>query len=437
LSPAGKLFRPFFRYAIISDHGQKGSGVSVCYENIIFLFFIVPVPGVRENIITKIYKTVKHNQYNPDFRFFKDPVAFNKDTEKSLLQYCLGGTLYMPGTKDVIHKILTKNMNYVTSMVMCFEDAIQEKDVAQAETNVLNHLSVISASVKEGAISCDDVPLIFLRVRNPSQFNHFAEKLNSGQAGVLSGFVFPKFYSENSEEYLSRLDALNKKLGVFLYGMPILEGRTIAHRETRTQELHKLRTIIEPFKELILNIRVGGTDFSSIFGVRRGINSSIYDILTVRDCLSDILNFFNREGADYTVSAPVWEYFLAYKKDDIGHLLEEDIHHSLLRRSPILNEAIDGLLREVMLDKANGFVGKTIIHPSHIKFVNAMQAVTREEYEDAVQILDTSGGVIKSAKANKMNEINPHRNWAVKVVNRANAYGVVEDERSYLKLILG
>ena len=91
----------------------------------------------------------------------------------------------------------------------------------------------------------------------------------------------------------------------------------------------------------------------------------------------------------------------------------------------------------MVLDKANGFVGKTIIHPSHIKFVNGMQAVTREEYEDAAQILDTTGGVVKSGKANKMNEINPHRNWANRVVNRARAYGVVEDETHYLKLILG
>jgi citrate lyase beta subunit len=253
---------------------------------------------------------------------------------------------------------------------------------------------------------------------------------------VLAGFVFPKFYSDNALEYLDCLNDLNDNLNVTLYGMPILEGRSIAYRESRITELTALKEIIEPYKKLMLNIRVGGTDFSSIFGVRRGINSSIYDILTVRDCLSDILNYFNREGADYTVSAPVWEYFLAYKKDDIQHLLENDIHHSLLSRTKIINDAVDGLLREVVLDKTNGFVGKTIIHPSHIKFVNAMQAVTREEYEDAMQILGTAGGVIKSAKSNKMNEINPHRNWAIKIGNRAKAYGVVEDETSYLKLIL-
>lgn len=379
---------------------------------------------------------MKHNQYNPNFTFFKEPEEFNKYTDKSLLQYCLGGTLYMPGTKNVVEKILTKNMNYVTSMVMCFEDAIEEKDVTNAEDNVLIHLDAISNAIKNNEISVDDIPLIFLRVRNTEQFKNFSLRLNSKQANVLSGFVFPKFYSYNALEYLDCLNKLNDQLNVTLYGMPILEGKSIAYSESRVAELTALKEIIEPYKKLLLNIRVGGTDFSSIFGVRRGINSSIYDILTVRDCLSDILNYFNREGADYTVSAPVWEYFLAYKKDDIQHLLENDIHHSLLSRTKIINDAVDGLLREVVLDKTNGFVGKTIIHPSHIKFVNAMQAVTREEYEDAMQILGTDGGVIKSSKSNKMNEINPHRNWAIKISNRAKAYGVVEDETSYLKLIL-
>jgi hypothetical protein len=147
------------------------------------------------------------------------------------------------------------------------------------------------------------------------------------------------------------------------------------------------------------------------------------------------LNYFNRDDEGYTVSAPVWEYFLADKRDDINHLLEEDIHRSLLKRNLILNEAIDGLLREVLLDKANGFVGKTVIHPSHLQYVNAMQAVTKEEYEDALQILNTKGGVVKSTKSNKMNEINPHRNWAKRIYNRARAYGVIESEMDYLKLI--
>lgn len=378
---------------------------------------------------------MKHHQYYPEYCFVKNPTEFNKYTDRELLQYCLGATLYMPGTKDIIGKIVNHELHGITSMVMCFEDAIRESDLPNAEENVLRHLSVLADRIDSKEISHDEIPLIFIRVRNPDQFKCFSERLTPRQACILTGFVFPKFDTLNSRSYLDCLENTKFNSGQVLYGMPILEGRSIAEQETRGGELGSIRGILSSYKESILNIRVGATDFSSIFGVRRGINYSIYDILTVRDILSDILNCFLREGESYIISAPVWEYFLADKRESIDHLLEGDIHHSLLKRNTILNEAIDGLLREVILDKANGFVGKTIIHPSHSKYVNAMQAATQEEYEDAMQILQTEGGVIKSAKSNKMNEINPHRNWARKVYNRALAYGVIENEAAYLSLL--
>lgn len=340
----------------------------------------------------------------------------------------------MPATRQVISKLLSQDLNDLTSMVMCFEDAITEESLPEAEENVLQHLRVLSKALQAREINQADIPLIFLRVRNAKHFILFSDRLGPAEASVLAGFVFPKFSSDNSLLFLNHLAKLNQRLGVVLYGMPILEGPAIAFHETRTMELRLLKNTLEPFRDLVLNIRVGATDFSSLFGVRRGMSSSIYDILVVRDCLSDILNFFNRATDGYVVSAPVWEYFLASSGDNIDEIIEQNIHHSLVNRQPIVNDAIDGLLREVILDKSNGFVGKTIIHPSHLKYVNAMQAVTLEEYEDALQVLDTEGGVIKSKKANKMNEINPHRNWAYKVVQCAKAFGVIEEESCYLKL---
>jgi len=382
----------------------------------------------------QLYPKMRHHRHLTSFPFVREPMEFDKFTEKERLQFCLGATLYMPGTREILGKILTRALKELTSMVMCFEDAIDASDLPRAEENVLTHLDAIQAAVDDGSLPVAEVPLIFLRVRNPEQFASFAARLTTRQAAALTGFVFPKFYSSNADDYLTTLAETNARLDCSLYGMPILEGHAIAYRESRTDELLALRSLLAPHRELILNIRVGGTDLSSFFGVRRGINSSIYDILTVRDCLSDILNFFNRAEDGYTVSAPVWEYFLANKKDDLEDVLLGDLHRSLLNRTPILNEAIDGLLREVMLDKANGFVGKTIIHPSHLRYVNGMQAVTREEFEDAEQIVGTSGGVIKSAKSNKMNEINPHRSWAKRIANRADAFGVIEDESHYLHL---
>ena len=379
---------------------------------------------------------MKHNQHNIEFKFQRDPVEFNKWTDKPLLQYCLGGTLYMPGTRSIVDKIQANALPALKSMVMCFEDAIRAEDVAQAEDNVLGHLSRLADAIEQGRITHDEIALTFLRVRTPEQFRRFSGRLTERQANVLSGFVFPKFSRGNAAEYLDELQSVAERLSTPLYGMPILEGRTIGYRETRIEELQSLKQILDPYRDRILNIRVGGTDLSSLFGVRRGINSSIYDILPVRDALADILNLFSRTEDGYTVSGAVWEYFLAHRRDDIQELLLQNLQRSLITRQPILNDAVDGLLREVIIDKANGFVGKTVIHPSHLKYVNAMQAITLEEYEDALQILQAGDGVVKSGNGNKMNEANPHRSWALGITLRAQAFGVIKNEDEYIRLFM-
>ncbi|MDD2230617.1 MAG: HpcH/HpaI aldolase/citrate lyase family protein [Candidatus Cloacimonetes bacterium] len=377
---------------------------------------------------------MKHHIYNPSYKFVIEPMHFNRNTNRELLQYCLGATLYMPGTKDICSKIVTQSMGGLTSMVMCFEDAIDENDLSKAEDNVLNLLEVLSDTIEKGQLSIDNIPLIMIRVRNPEQFIRFTKRIRKNQLKLVTGFVFPKFSTNNGYQYLGHLAEINIFDDCQIYGLPILESREIAMKETRTYELTGIKNMLKPYRDSILNIRVGATDFSSNFGVRRGMDYSIYDILMVRDCLSDILNFLLRAEDDYVISAPVWEYFLTDDKDVVRPAVEADIHTSLLKRNRIVNPAIDGLLREVILDKANGFVGKTIIHPTHLKYVNAMQAVTKEEYEDAMQILNTDGGVIKSARSNKMNEINPHRSWAQKIAYKAKAYGVIENDAAYQDL---
>jgi citrate lyase beta subunit len=378
---------------------------------------------------------MRQHSYNKDFNWVKAPIEFNKYTERNILQYCLGATLYMPGTKDIKDKIVNHQLD-VTSFVMCCEDAIKEEDLPAAEKNILDHMDYFADLIQSGQLTYNDIPLIFVRVRNPEQFKSFSAKITQKQASVLTGFNFPKFNSKNALDVLRTLVEVNSRLGVVLYGMPILEGPEVAFRESRTQELLLLRNILEPYKDLILNIRVGGTDMSSLFGVRRGINSTVYDIMPVRDALSDVVNFFNRY-CDYCVSAAVWEYFRAYRGDDIDDVIKRNFHNALIKGEDIVNPAIDGLLKEVLIDRANGFVGKTIIHPTHAKFVNAMFTVVEEEYNDAIQILNTSGGVIKSEGGGKMNEIGPHHRWAEKIVRRADVYGVIKNEDSVLNLVLG
>src|SRR5690606_28094421 len=112
-----------------------------------------------------------------NFEFIHPPIEFNKNTKKTILQYCLGATLYMPGTKNVLDKITTKKFMSITSMVMDFEDAIDESEIESAENNVLYHLDSISKSVQSNELSVNDIPLIFIRTRNLEQFDNFLNKL--------------------------------------------------------------------------------------------------------------------------------------------------------------------------------------------------------------------------------------------------------------------
>ena len=376
---------------------------------------------------------MRHHQYNPGFPFVVPPEDFDKHTDRELLQYCLGAAMYMPGYKDFLPKILVNAMPGLTTIVLCFEDACPEERVPEAMANVHHLLASVTQATESGELDPAKVPLIFARIRNLAQFKAFAAELTPEEARSLCGINFPKFNAENGHEYYAYLQDLNERLGEIVYGMPIIEDPEVAYKETRMAELTGIKKILDKYHDLVLQVRVGGTDFSSVFGVRRGVDYSLYDIMVVRECLSDIINVCGRNN-DYVISGPVWEYFRAPKEMMFEELPKHGLEDYLMRRKPLVNNEIDGLLREVILDKANGFVGRTVIHPTHVKFVNALMAVTKEEYDDARQILGTGGGVVKGAGGNKMNEIRPHTNWAKKTYNRARAFGVIENEGAYVKL---
>lgn len=377
---------------------------------------------------------MKNNRSSESFNFINEPLEFNKFTEIGLLRYCLGATMYTPGTKDVYQKIKEKKWENLAVIVMCLEDSIAEEELLSAEKNVSDLLSKLALDIKDKVLSFDDIPLISIRVRNLEQFIRFSGNLSNEQLNMITAFNFPKFNSQNAEEYLSHLKNISQEHRINIYGMPILESKELAYIETRQIELERLKVVIDRYKDTILNIRVGGTDFSSYFGVRRNVSKTIYDLGTVKNILLDVLNFFSREN-DYVVSAPVWEYFSVNREMKFNEKLLTKVTSSFKTNTTIIDAEVDGLIREVMLDIVNGFVGKTVIHPSHIKYVNSLHAVTKEEFDDANQIVSHFGGVIKSTKGNKMNEINPHMSWASKILMRSKAYGVIREEKDYQRLL--
>ncbi len=377
---------------------------------------------------------MRQHRYNPEYKFVVEPENFTKYSEREVLQYALGATMYMPGIKKFSTKILNHELPGLTSMVYCFEDACPADQVEEAEANVLKELDILSTAIDNGELDLDDLPLIFCRVRSQEQFIRFAERLTPHHAKALAGINFPKFNAHNGNVYMFYLKKLNERIGEIIYGMPILEDPEVAFKETRMTELMGIKAILDDYKDIILQVRVGATDFSSCFGARRGVDYSIYDIMTVREILTDILNVFGRNN-DYVISGPVWEYFRAPKELMFETLPTHNIEDCLMKRIPIVNNEVDGLLREVILDKANGFVGRTVIHPTHIPYVNALQAVTKEEYDDALSILGSAkGGVFKGESGNKMNEVKPHTNWANKIYMRSRVFGVIESENSFIEL---
>ncbi len=355
--------------------------------------------------------------------FHKEPVTFTADSPARLLSAALGATLYSPATRPrLADDVLKQGGRGVVSMVLCLEDSIDDADVTAGEENLVRQLTDLAA--RPGA----DVPLLFVRVRTPEQIPDLVRRLG-GAVRLLSGFVLPKFTEERGMPFLEALSGAEAASGRRLFAMPVLESPELLYRESRVPTLEGIFRAVDKYRDRVLALRLGVTDFCSSYGLRRAPDMTAYDVQVVASVISDVVNMLGRaDGTGFTVTGPVWEYFR----------VQERMFKPQLRQSPFLQvqaaelrqklieHAMDGLLREISLDHANGLLGKTCIHPSHVLPVHALSVVSHEEFSDAQDILRPErggGGVLRSAYTNKMNEVKPHRAWAERTLLRAEAFG--------------
>ena len=373
--------------------------------------------------------------------FFLPPQPIRVE-DRQTMEYALGAALYMPATRlTVAQDIIEGKLSGLMTMVLCLEDAIGDNEVQMAENMVIRHLQQLAKAVEQQELAAESVPLIFIRIREASQMLRVTETLGPALP-FLTGFIFPKFQPGNGQTFLETLAMLNKSIGRTLYGMPILESREMIYRENRWQNLMTIKSLLGDYRQQILNIRIGATDFSGLFGLRRNPDLTIYDIAPIRDCIADIVNIFCRPEDPYVVSGPVWEFYSSERVLK-PQLRQTPFTDSLGQaggrlRSNMVCRYIDGLIHEVLLDKANGLVGKTIIHPTHIKPVQSLCVVTHEEYSDALNILHGDSdvrGVMASSYANKMNEIKPHTRWAKNILIKSKIYGVFNEHRNFTSLL--
>ncbi|MFH8724450.1 HpcH/HpaI aldolase/citrate lyase family protein [Streptomyces termitum] len=370
--------------------------------------------------------------------FHREPAEFTADSPARTLAVALGATLYSPATRprlaDAVRKQAARG---VVSMVLCLEDSIGDADVAAGEANLVAEFRALADDRAAGG---PDVPLLFIRVREPAQITDLTARLGDTVA-LLAGFVLPKFTEDRGRAFLEALTEAEQTAGRRLFAMPVLESPELLHLETRAETLAGIAALTDKYRDRILALRLGVTDFCSAYGLRRSPDMTAYDVKVVSHVIADVVNVLGRaDGTGFTITGPVWEYFRP----------GERIFKPQLRRSPFLEgraedlrtalieHDMDGLLREIELDRANGLLGKTCIHPTHVLPVHALSVVSHEEWSDARDILRPErdgGGVLRSAYTNKMNEVKPHRAWAERTLVRAEVFGVAREDVGFVELL--
>ncbi len=361
--------------------------------------------------------------------FHRGPQEIPATADRLTLATALGATLYAPGTRPALASDAARQgARGVASMVFCLEDAVADHDLVAAESNVVAALLDLDGR--------PSLPWIFVRIRDLAQLRRLLTGPAAGSS-ALAGVVLPKFSAATGGELLAEVEAAGERLGRRLWAMPVLESPEVIYNEQRIEALGAIRALADAYPEVVLALRIGATDLCGLYGLRRDRDLTIYDIAVVRDCLADIVNVCARDAA-HVVTGPVWEYFANAERLFVSALRVtpfEQAHESELRQS-LMSQDHDRLIREVVLDKANGLLGKTVIHPSHVSAVHALMVVTHEEYTDACIVMDgDSGGVRRSDYGNKMNELRPHRAWAQIVLRRAEAFGVLRAGHTFVDVL--
>lgn len=109
--------------------------------------------------------------------------------------------------------------------------------------------------------------------------------------------------------------------------MPVLESPELLYRESRVETLEGISRAVDKYRDRVLALRLGVTDFCSSYGLRRAPDMTAYDVQVVASVIADVVNMLGRaDGTGFTVTGPVWEYFR----------VQERMFKPLLRRSPFL-----------------------------------------------------------------------------------------------------
>ena len=296
-------------------------------------------------------------------------------TEKKLI----GASLYVPATHIDLSRIARGELlGEIRSIIFCTEDAVAEKDLNFA-------LSNLALAMRE--ISLRQDTNFFVRVRNPVVMH---EVLKMPGSAKLTGFVLPKITRQNFDLYFNHVRETNHLI------MPTLETLEVFD-ET---EMRLFRRCIQRdgVRERILALRIGGNDLLALLGIRRPRSMTIYRT-PLGQVISRLATTFLPHG--FTLTAPVFEHL-----DNLS-LLEQEIQEDL----------------------AHGLMGKTAIHPSQVPLIERHYRVQQSDVETAMRLMAPDSPAIFKLH-DSMCEVATHRAWAYGVVAKAQFFGIRDTDTS-------
>ena len=295
----------------------------------------------------------------------------------------LGATLYMPATRnDIAGAILEGKIPGLRSLVICLEDAVSETDMPDALANLAQLLHTLNDAKQAGGNA--EWPLVFIRPRHPEMGKWLTEHFD---LSAVDGFVLPKFT-------LSALPQWWEIMGnTHLCMMPTLETEEVFD-VVQMREL-AIALLAHPCHGRIIALRIGGNDLMNVVSLRRPRDLTLYDS-PMGYVIKMLVSVF--APRDFALTAPVCE-----------HIDDHEV-----------------MARELALDMAHGLVGKTAIHPRQIAVIERALMVTQGEHSDALRILNSTQAVFKSQGS--MCEPATHRRWAAGILERAQVYGLVNEQ---------
>lgn len=275
----------------------------------------------------------------------------------------LGASLYVPAIHQNLPAILTNGIGSVRSIIVCTEDAVGDRDVAQAVSHVIRAF----ASAPEHTSFKR-----FIRPRNPFVLSQLVA--SSDLMRRLDGIVIPKFDGDSFDHWQKVLSSVPT-----LAVMPTLETAPLFREQGTLETLAAVQQLANP----VCAVRIGANDLLGLLGIKRQSGQTIYDT-PLRSTIERIVTLFRPEGFD--LSAPVCD------------LLEEP----------------ETLIKEVRQDMAWGFYAKTCVHPEQVDLVERLYRETLVEQASLAQSLEQrDDAVFKSG--GQMMEKTCHAPWARRV----------------------